>query len=134
MNSSLSQGSSIAPLTGVDLSAAIGKLVTFTAGVPAVNASATVPAVGVVLEGNTATRNSSIGIMGGITGTFLGLISATSAALSFGDTVQQAADGTLTKDLGAGNARVVVGVVGDLNGAVAGDLCDIAFFTPQIRS
>ena len=48
--------------------------------------------------------------------------------------MQQAADGTLTKDLGTGNARVVVGVCSDLNGAVAGDECEVTFFTPQIRS
>jgi hypothetical protein len=106
------KGNAIYRETATDLSTAIGKLVTFSAGAPSVNASATVPAVGIVRA----------------------VISASSAALSFGDTVQQAADGTLTKDLGAGNNRVVVGVVSDMNGAVAGDECEVTLFTPQIRT
>lgn len=134
MSSLAARGNPILPVTGVDLSAALGKLVTMTAGVPAVSASATVPAVGVVLEGNVAAKNSSIGFLGGNLPPVRALISAASADLATGDTLQQAADGTLTKDLGAGNARVVCAVLTDLNGAKAGDLAEVTFFPGQIRS
>jgi hypothetical protein len=135
----LAKGNAIFPDTGVDLSAAVGKLLTITAGVPAVSASATVPAVAIVLDASTRTNmgntvyENSIGILGALPGPVYAKISASATPISFGDTLQQAADGTLTNDAGAG-ARVVVGVCADKNGAVATDLCAVAFFTPQIRS
>lgn len=134
MSSLAARPSAILPSTGVDLSAALGKLVTFTAGVPAVNASTTVPAVGLVIEGNDATHQSSIAFLGGNLPPFHGLISGASAALSQGDTVMQAADGSLTKDVGTGTNRVVVGVLTDPNGGQPGALAEITFFTPQIRA
>ena len=134
MGSSLAaRGNPILPFYGVDLSAATGLLATFAAGVPAVSQSATVPAVGIILDGNVAAKESSIGILGGNLPPVRAKISATSAALSPGDVLEQAADGTLTKDTGAG-ARVVLAVLTDPNGAVAGDLAEVTFFTPQIRS
>lgn len=135
----LAKGNAIFRETATDLSAAIGKTVTFSAGVPAVSASASVPAVGIVLDARTrtvtgnTTYDNAIGILGALPGPVLAKISASATAISFGDTLQQAADGTLTNDAGSG-ARVVVGVCADKNGAVAGDLCAVAFFTPQIRS
>lgn len=134
MSSLASRQSPIYALTGVDLSAALGKLVTFAAGVPAVNASATVPAIGIVMEGNTALKNSTIGFLGANLPPVRAAISATSVALSPGDSLQQAADGTLTKDLGAGNARVVCGILTDANGAQPGDLAEVTLFPGQIRS
>jgi hypothetical protein len=134
MSTLAARQSPILPSTGVDFSAALGKLVTFAAGVPAVNASATVPAVGLVIEGNDATHQSSLAFLGGNLPPMRALISSASAQLYQGDTVQQAADGTLTKDVGTGTGRVVVGVLTDPNGAVAGDLAEVTFFTPQIRS
>jgi len=136
------KGNAIYAETATDLSTAIGKLVTFSAGVPAVNTSTTVPAVGIVLDsrkrqaltGGVTYYDNALGILGGLPGPVRAVISASSAALSFGDTLQQAADGTLTKDLGNGNGRVVVAVVTDLNGANPGDECEVTFFTPQIRS
>jgi len=134
----LAKGNAIFPETATDLSAAIGKLVTFAAGVPAVNASATVPAVGIVLDarkrtvGAGSTYDNAIGVIGALTGPVRALISANSAALSLGDKLQQAADGTLTKDLGAGNARVTVAILTDLNGAQPGDLAEVTFLTPVI--
>lgn len=134
------KGNAIYPETATDLSASIGKLVTFTAGVPAVSASATVPAVGIILDarkrtvGSNTTYDNAIGIIGALPGPVRAQISATSAALSFGDKLQQAADGTLTKDLGAGNARVTVAILTDLNGAVAGDYAEVTFITPVIGS
>jgi hydrogenase maturation factor HypE len=135
----LARGNAIFPDTGVDLSAAVGKLVTFSAGVPAVSASATVPATGIVLDASTRTvtgntvYENSIGILGALPGPVYAKISGSATAIGFGDTLQQAADGTLTNDAGTG-ARVVVGVCADKNGAVAGDMCTVAFFSPQIRS
>jgi hypothetical protein len=134
MSSLASRGNPNYPITGVDLSSNLGYLVTFSAGVVAVSASATVPAVGIVMEGNTAARNSTIGFLGANMSVTRAKISASSAQLYQGDSLQQAADGTLTKDLGAGNARVVCGILTDPNGAVAGDLAEVTLFPGQIRS
>lgn len=136
------KGNAIYVDNSLDLTAAIGKLVTFAAGVPAVNASATVPAIGIVLDARTRTPivggptyyDNSIGILGGLPGPVRGQISAAATPLNFGDTLIQAADGTLTNDPGPGNARVVVGVMSDKNGAVAGDLAECTLFTPQVRN
>jgi len=136
------KGNAIYAETATDLSAAIGKLVTFTAGAPSVSASATVPAVGIVLDArkrvsvnNTTTYfDNAIGVLGALPGPVRALISATSAPLSFGDTLQQATDGTLTKDVGPGTARVVLAVMTDLNSANPGDDCEVTFITPQIRN
>jgi hypothetical protein len=128
------RGNPILAITGTDLSALLGKLITFSAGVPAASASATVPATAIVLDGNTATKNSSVGFLAGNLPPVRALISPTATALKQGDTLQQSTDGTLTNDAGSG-ARVVVGVLTDPNGAVAGDLAEVAFFAgPQIRS
>lgn len=137
------KGNAIYSELTVDLSGSIGKLVTFTAGVPAVNTSTTVAAVGIVLDSRKRAVGSppasyeyenAIGILGGLDGAYRGLISANATPLNFGDTVIQAADGTLTNDTGPGNARVVVGVVAAIGGAVAGDWTEIVFYTPQVRS
>lgn len=133
------KGNAIYAETATDLSASIGKLVTFAAAVPAVSASATVPATGIILDarkrsavnGTGATYyDNAIGILGLLPGPVRGIISAGSAALAFGDRLMQAADGTLTKEV-TGNPRVVVGIMTDLNGAVAGDECEVSLFTPQ---
>ena len=56
MSSSLyAKGNPIYVDTTTDLSAAIGKMVTFSAGVPSVSNSATVPATGLVLDARTKT-------------------------------------------------------------------------------
>jgi hypothetical protein len=134
------KGNAIYVETATDLSAAIGKLVTFAGGAPAVNASATVPAVGIVLDARTRTvftttrYDNAIGVLGGLPGPVRAVISANSAPLNFGDTLMQAADGTLTKDVGQGTQRVVVGVMTDENSAQPGDECEVTLFTPQIRS
>ena len=132
------KGNAIYPETATDLSAAIGKLITFTAGVPAVSASATVPATGIVLDarkrtvGTLTTYDNALGILGALPGPVRAILSAATAPVSFGDKLQQAADGTLTKDLGNGNARVTVAICSDLNGGGAGDLCEVSFITPVI--
>jgi hypothetical protein len=129
------KGNAIYVDTTTDLSAAIGKLCTFSAGLPAVSGSATVPATGLILDARTRTSTgtttylNSIGILGGLPGPCRGLVSASSAALSFGDRVMQAADGTLTKEV-TGSARVVTGICTDLNGGNPGDFSEFTFFTP----
>jgi hypothetical protein len=129
-NSSLSAGPNVVPCTGVDLSAALGKLVKITAGAVAVNDSATVPAKALVLEGNLAARQSTLAILGAVPFACFVQIAAGSAALAFGDYLQQAADGTFTKDTGAPNARCICGVVTDPAGAVAGQLVAAVVFRP----
>lgn len=134
------KGNAIYPEIATDLSAAIGKLVTFAAGVPSVSASATVPATGIVLDartrtaltGGTAKYDNAIGILGLLPGPVRALISAAATPIKFGDELQQAADGTLTNDAGAG-ARLIVGICTDLNGAVAGDLAEVTLFKPVAR-
>lgn len=134
------KGNAIYRDTTTNLSAAIGKLVTFTAGVPAVNASTTVPAVGVVLDARVRTvstgatyYDNQIGILGRMPPVRV-LLNAGSAPLNFGDSVQQANDGTVTKDLGVGNARVVVGICTDENGAQPGDDFEVCTFDGDIRT
>ena len=130
------RGNAVYQETATDLSAAIGKLVTFAAGVPSVSASATVPAVGIVLDARTrtvasvTTYQNSIGILGLMPGPVRAKISATATAISFGDMLQQSTDGTLTNNAGSG-ARLIVGVCTDKNGAVAGDLCEVCLFEPN---
>jgi hypothetical protein len=134
MSSLYARGNAILPYSGVDFSAAQGKAVKFVNGVPAVHDSATVPATGIILEGNVAAGVSSIGILGGLPAPVLIKIAADSAALKFGDTVMQKNDGTWTKDVGAGTGRAVGGTITDLKGAVAGDLVEAQTFAPQIRA
>lgn len=135
MSSALyAQGNAIVPVTGVDFSAALGKAVKSVAGVPAVNDSATVPAVAVVLEGNTADKQSTLGILGGLDAPVLVQIAADAANLNFLDTIIQKADGTFTNDPGAGTPRCMTGVIADPNGAVAGQLVSAQLIAPQIRA
>lgn len=133
MSSLYARGNALIPVTGVDLSAALGKAVKFTAGVPAVNDSATVPAKGVVLEAAAADGVSTIGILGGLTAPVRVKIAGDSADLKLGDGIMQKSDGTFTLDTGA-DPRCFAGVITDPNGAVAGDLAEAQLVAPQIRS
>lgn len=131
----MSAGSPIIRETATDLSASIGKLVTFSAGVPSVSASATVPAPGLVLDarkrvvGSTTTYDNSILLLGGGE-VVLAKISASATAISVGDELQQSTDGTLTNDAGSG-ARLIVAVA--VQSAVAGDLAVVRTKTPIAR-
>jgi hypothetical protein len=135
------RGNCFYPDSTTDLTGAIGKLLTFTGGVPAVNTSTSVPAVAVVVDarkrtpisGGATYYDNTLAILGR-TPPIRALLSATSAPLNFGDMVQQAADGTVTKDLGPTNTRVVVGVCTDLNGAQPGDLFEISTFDGDYRT
>lgn len=115
-----------------DYSAKKGYLVTLAAGVATISASATVAAKGVILEGNDtaagyATETVSIGILGNINGS---IPMRASGAIAAGAFVQQAADGTVVTDAGAGNARVVVGVAAEA--AVAGENFEVFPITPVV--
>ena len=122
------RGNAVYQSTTVDFSTARGQLTKVTAGVLAVNDSATVPAVGVVMDGAAVGKPSAIGLLGGLPGPVFVRLSGTVAAFS---RVQQAADGGVTADAGAGNARVVVGCLGE-QGGVSGDIVPAVLFTPMI--
>jgi len=138
MSSTLyAKGNPIYQDTTTDLSAAIGKLVTFAAGVPAVSASATVPAVGLVMDARTrtpvsgvTTYDNSIGFLSSMPAPVRVKLSAASVALVFGDQIMQAADGTVTKNI-TGQNRVIVGVCSDKNGAQPGDLFEAVMCDPS---
>jgi hypothetical protein len=104
-----------------------GYLVDLANDTATISSSATVPADGVILEGQLTTGQSSIGILGALGGT---VRLKTSGAIAKGARVQQAADGTVVTDAGPGNARVVVGVA--LEAAASGDLIEVATFAPMI--
>jgi hypothetical protein len=111
-----------------DYSAKLGYTVTDDGTTATVSASATVPATGVIMEGGKdANSMVQIGILGNLEGTCL--MKAT-GIIAAGARVQQAADGSILTDAGPGNARVVIGVA--LEAAVAGDLIEVAPFTPMI--
>ncbi len=115
----------IIALTGAtDLSTKRGFTVTVANDVATLSASATVPARGVILEGRPTTEVSSIGILGSMPGT---VAMKTSGAITKGDRVQQAADGTIVTDAGTGS-RVVIGTA--LENAVSGDLIEVATHVP----
>jgi hypothetical protein len=125
-------GAVIEAMGAADLSEKRGYLVTLAAvaGVltATVSASAAVPATGVVMNGEAVANKSSIGILGapGIGTVYM----KASGVIAAGARVQQAADGTIVTDAGAGNARVVVGVA--LEAAAAGDLIEVAPLAPMI--
>lgn len=91
-------------------------------------ASASVPSTGVVLDGNASTALSSIGILGALAAP---VRLKTSGVIVAGARVQQAADGTIVTDAGAG-ARVVIGVA--LESGAAGDLIEVATHAPLTLS
>lgn len=128
MSSLYSRGNAILPFTPsathVDKE---GYLVTLAVETATISASATVPATGVILEGKATTGKSSIGILGALAAP---VRMKTSGIIVKGARVQQAADGTIVTDAGAGNARVVVGVA--LEAAVSGQLIDVATIAPMI--
>jgi hypothetical protein len=106
-------------LVGVDLSASRGLLLAAdAAGNLTVNASTTVPAAAICLDGQIATKSSTIGILELMPGPTFVKLSGTVAPFQ---RIQQAADGGVVVDVGPGTARVVVGRLGD-QGGVAGDI------------
>ena|SRR5437867_3850325 len=123
----LTRETAIVPVTGVNYTDKEGYLVKAAAGVHALNDSKTVPAFGVILEGVAAAKNSSVGILGALSGTVR--LKAGGAIKQF-DRLEQKNDGTVVTDEAAGTARVVVGVA--LEDAAAGDLFEAATLAPVI--
>lgn len=117
----------IVPVTGVNYTDKEGYLVKAAAGVHALNDSKTVPAFGVVLDGAAAAKDSSVGVLGALSGTVR--LKAGGAIAKY-DRLEQKNDGTVVTDEGAGTARVVVGVA--LEAAAAGDLFEAATLAPVI--
>jgi len=123
----LTRENAIVPVTGVNYTGKEGYLVKAAAGVHAVNDSKTVPAFGVILDGDVAAKNSSVGILGGLAGPVR--LKAGGAINQF-DRLEQKNDGTVVADEAAGTARVVIGVA--LEAAAAGDLFEAATIAPVI--
>jgi hypothetical protein len=123
----LARENNIILVTGVDYTDKEGYLVKAAAGVDALNDSKTVPAFGVILDGAAAAKNSSVGILGALSGSVR--LKAGGAIKQF-DRLEQKNDGTVVSDEGAGTARVVVGVA--LEDAAAGDLFEAATLAPVI--
>lgn len=128
MNSALlSRAIAILPFTpATDMSDKKGYLVTLSGDTATLNASATVRARGVVLEGSTTSGLTMVGILGSLPGT---VPMKLSGAVTKGDALQQAADGTVVTDAAAG-ARVIVGIA--LETGVSGDIIEVATQTPTV--
>lgn len=130
MSSLYSRGNAIVPFTPsathVDKE---GYLVDLAGDVATISSSASVPAKGVILEGQDTDGISSIGILGGIAAPVRLRAGGTIAK---GAEVQQNTDGTVLTDAGNGNARLIVAVA--LEAAVAGQLFDAVTHTPIARS
>lgn len=128
MSSLYSRGNAILPFTpSADHTDKEGYLVGLAVETATISASATVPAKGVILDGRPTTGKSSIGILGALAAP---IRMRASGAITKGDRVMQAADGTVVTDAGPGTARVVVGIA--LEAAVAGQLFEVAALAPMI--
>ena len=129
MSSLYARGNAIVPFTPsatqVDKE---GYLVDLADDTATVSSSASVPAKGVILEGQDTDGISSICILGGIAAPVRLRAGGTIAQ---GAEVQQNADGTVLTDAGTG-ARLIVGIA--LEAAVAGQLFDAVTHTPIARS
>jgi len=91
------------------------------------SASATVPIDGIILEGGTVAQGVSVAIIGAFSGECDVKLNG---AVTDGDKICQAADGTFKTDPGAGTARVQVGVISATG--VAADLQPMFPRTPLI--
>lgn len=129
MSSKFVRENAVVPFTpSADHSEKKGYLVNVAASVATISASASVPAEGVILDGEDTTGQSAIGILGALSGTVL---LKSSGVIAKGAAVVQHTDGTVITDPGSG-ARVKVGIA--LEDAVSGDLIEVATFTPQVLS
>jgi hypothetical protein len=130
MSSLYSRGNAIIPFTpSASQEDMEGYLVDLAGDTATISSSASVPAKGVILEGQDITGVSSIGILGGLAAPVRLRAGGTIAK---GAEVQQNNDGTILTDAGNGNARLIVGVA--LEAAVAGQLFDVVTHTPVARS
>lgn len=124
----LTKETAIIPHTGVDFTDKEGYLVKENAGALALNDSATAAALGVVLEGNAAAKQSSVGVLGGFSGTCRVKLGG---AVTKYNRLQQKSDGTLEVDAGSG-ARAIVGIA--LETGVANDLIEAVLFSPRLAT
>lgn len=116
-----------------DYTAKKGYLVNLASGTATISSSATVPAKGVIIEENDtaagyATEKVAVAILGNVNGSVPMRLSGTVAAGAF---VQQAADGTVVTDAGAG-ARVLVGVAAEAG--VSGENIEVFPISPTTLS
>jgi hypothetical protein len=116
------------PNNTVDFTGKEGYLVADTAGALTISASATVPAVAVVLDGLPPGRPTSLGTIGKTPPVRL---RAAGTITQFDRLVQNAA-GQVIADPGPGNARVIVGLA--LESAVSGDFFLVDTCFPTIAS
>lgn len=127
MSSLFRRDNAVIPFTpSADHSEKKGYLVDLAGEVATISASATVPAKGVILNGEDVDGQSAIGILGPINGTVL---MKSSGVIAKGAFVAQHTDGRIKTDPAAG-ARVLVGVA--LEAAVADDLIEVAPFAAKV--
>lgn len=93
-----------------------------------VSGSATAPIEGIIAEAGTVAQGVSVAVPGATPG---GIHVKLSGAVTAGDKLMQAADGTFVTDAGSG-ARVVVGIA--LETGVSGDLIEMLMQTPVTLS
>lgn len=111
-----------------DYSGKKGYLATDDGTTATISSSATVPATIVILEGGKdANSKITVAVLGNVSGT---VPMKASGVIAAGARVQQAADGTIVTDAGAGTGRVVVGKA--LEAAVSGDIIEVAPIAPMI--
>jgi hypothetical protein len=97
----------IALIASADLSTKRGYLCKLATGQAALNDSATVPAFGVILDGEASGGMVSVGVLGGNLGT---VKLKAGGAITQGAKLQQKSDGTVIVDDGGTTARVIVGI------------------------
>lgn len=103
-----------------------GYLVDLAADVATISGSATVPAKGIILEGDNTDGQVSVGILGaGLPPVFM----VAGGAITKGDAVIQNNDGTVVTDTGSG-ARVKVGIA--VEDAAEDEVFEVAPITPQV--
>jgi hypothetical protein len=130
MSTLYSRGNAIVPFTpSASQEDMEGYLVDLAGDTATISSAASIPAKGVILEGQDVTGISSIGILGGIAAP---VRLRAGGAIAKGAEVQQNNDGTVITDAGNGNARLIVGVA--LEAAVAEQLFDAVTHTPIARS
>ena len=130
MSSLYARGNAIIPFTpSASQEDMEGYLVDLAGDTATISSSASVPAKGVILEGQDTTGVSSIGILGGLAAPVRLHAGGTIAK---GAEVQQNTDGTVLTDAGSGNARLIVGIA--LEAAVAGQLFEAVTHTPIART
>lgn len=128
MSASTTRTNAIISHTGVNFSGKEGYLLKENSGALAVNDSTSAAARAVVINGEVAANDSTVGILGALSGTVRLKLSGTVTKYAL---LQQASDGTVVTDAGTGS-RVLVGVA--LEGGVSGDLIEVATLAPRLAS